>query len=161
MIIETTPHTQSKYLVCVDASDVSRKALRFACIKARKRGILLDILHVITPSDIQALQGVADVMRQEAREAAEALLQSMADEASTITGIVPTLLIREGNPGEQILAQTLEDYYTNMVVLGVSPGSNSGMRVINWLTSQSGKKLSIPMMLVPGNLSDEQMEELA
>lgn len=161
MTSEDSPITQSKYLVCVDDSDVSRKALRFACIKARKRHILIDVLHVISPSDIQTLQGIADVMRQEQRAAAEALLQSMADEVHDVASITPTLLIREGNPGEQILAQTLEDYYTNMLVLGVSPGSNSGMRVINWLANQSGKKLLIPMMLVPGNLTDEQMEVLA
>lgn len=151
----------SRYLVCVANSDVSRKALHFASIKAKKRGILLDILHVLPKLDIHTLQGVADKMQQEQRAEGEALLQSMADEAHRLSGITPTLIIREGNPAEEILAQTQEDYFTNMLVLGVSPGSNSGRRVISWLANHSGTKLLIPMMLVPGNLTAEQMENLA
>ncbi|MCI5049639.1 MAG: universal stress protein [Rickettsiales bacterium] len=156
---ETTE--KQKYLVCVANSDVSRKALRFACMKAAKRNISIDVLHVMPPIDVQTLQSVADKMLEEQRAEAEELLKSMADEAQELTGIKPTLLIRSGNPAEEILAQTQEDYFTNMLVLGVSPGSNSGRRVISWLSNHSGTKLLIPMMLVPGNLTDEQMESLA
>lgn len=151
----------SKYLVCVDDTDVSRIALRFACIKARRRGILIDILHVIPPADIQAIGAVGDKIDKEQREEAEKLLQDMAAEAHELSGIRPSLWIRCGKPAEEIVAQTLEDYYTNMLVLGVTPGSKSGSRVISSLTSQAGEKLLIPLMLVPGNLTDRQMETLA
>lgn len=151
----------SKYIVCVDNTEISRIALRFACIKARKRNIMIDILHVIAPSDLQAMGGVAQKIEQEQRAEAEALLQSLAEEAYTLMGHCPSLSIRNGKPSDEIIAQTLEDPDANMLVLGVTPGSKSGNRVISYLTSQAGEKLLIPMMLVPGNMTDQQMELVA
>lgn len=152
---------QSKYIVCVDHTDISRMALRFACIKARKRNIRLDILHVIPPSDVQTMGAVAEKMEQEQREAAEKILQSLAEEAIELMGSPPQLSIRSGKVSDEIIAHTLDDADANMLVLGVTPGSKSGNRVISYLTSQAGEKLLVPMMLVPGNLTDQQMEAVA
>ena len=151
----------SKYLVCVDDTDVSRIALRFACIKGKKRGILIDILHVIEPMDMQALGSVADKMAREQRQKAEELLQSFAQDACDCSGVVPSLWIREGDPSDEILDLAVSDPDINMLVLGVNTGSKSGNRVINWVTSKAGDKLLVPVMLVPNNLTDQQMEELA
>lgn len=153
-------YIQSKYLVCVDHTDVSRSALRFACSKARKRNIRIDVLHVMPPVDGQLVGAVADKMRQEQRADAEKLLQSLAHEAVGEFGITPSLLIREGIPADQILAQTQEDYFTNMLVLGVSPQSSGRRKVINTLTNYYADKLHIPIMLVPGNMTDEEMDKL-
>lgn len=150
----------SKYIVCVDNTEISRQALRFACIKARKRGIQIDILHVIPPADLQALGSVADKIEEEQRNEAEALLKELSQEAHDVSGVIPSLWIRSGNPSDEIIAHITENTDANMLVLGVTPGSKSGNRVINWLTSEAGDKLMIPMMLVPDNLTDQQMEEL-
>ena len=158
---DTTDIQPSKYLVCVDNTEVSRIALRFACIKAARRGILIDMLHVIVPVDIQTIGAVASKIEKEQRAEAENLLQELAAEAYELSGVYPSLWIRRGSPAEEIIAQTLEDYDANMLVLGVTPGSKSGKRVIQSLTNQAGEKLLIPMMLVPGNLTDKQMEVLA
>ncbi|MAR56742.1 MAG: hypothetical protein CMM93_06120 [Rickettsiales bacterium] len=149
----------SKYLVCVDDTDVSRAATRFAAIKGAKRGILIDLLHVIVPSELQPMGSVAEKMKQEQREATEKLMQSLAEEAFEIAGITPSLWIKEGKPSEQILELAMSDPDINMIVLGVNQESKSGDRVISWLTS-SAEKLMVPIMLVPGNLTDAQMEKL-
>ncbi len=151
----------SKYLVCVDDSDVSRMALRFACFKGARRGILIDILHVTEKQDLQALGAVSDKMEQEQRKAAETLLAELAAEAYECSGITPSLWIREGDPSDEILELAMEDPDINMIVLGVNPGSKSGKRVINWVTSKAGDRLLVPVMLVPANLTDQQMKELA
>lgn len=151
----------SKYLVCVDDTDVSRMALRFACIKGKKRGIQIDILHVSEKQDMQTLGVVAEKMAKEQRSSAEALMQELAQEVFSASGIIPSLWIKEGDPSEQILELALEEPDINMLVLGVNPGSKSGNRVINWVTSKAGEKLLIPVMLVPANLTDQQMERLA
>lgn len=151
----------SKYVVCVDNSDVSRMALRFACIKARKRHIRLDILHVIPPSDVHAMGAVSEMIAQEQRQQAEEMLQAMAEEAFALMGEHPSLSIRTGKPSDEIITHMLDDPDANMLVLGVTPGSKSGNRVISYLTSQAGEKLLVPMMLVPGNLTDQQMEAVA
>jgi nucleotide-binding universal stress UspA family protein len=151
----------SKYLVCVDDTEVSRMALRFACIKGKARGIRIDVLHVIETQDVQTIGAIADKMAQEQRAHAEAFLSELAEEAHRVAGIIPSLWIREGNPSDEILELAMEEPDINMLVLGVNPGSKSGNRVINWVSSKAGDKLLVPVMLVPSTLTDQQMQELA
>lgn len=152
---------RSKYLVCVDDTDVSRTALRFACIKAKKRNIRIDMLHVIAPIEMQAMPAVADKMREEQLAEAEEMLQLLAKEAEAVSGITPTIMIRHGNPADEILEQIQNDYYTNMLVLGVTPNSSSGRKVISTLVNQSCEKIHMPIMLVPGSMDENEMHELA
>lgn len=151
---------QVKFLVCVDESPESLAALHFACIKAKKRGGLVDVLHVLPPADFQTLFSIADKMQEERRQEAENLLQKLADEAHKLTGITISILLREGPVGDEVIAAALEDYDANMLVLGVAPKAANRGKLIAWLASQMGDKLLIPMMLVPGNLTEQQMEEL-
>lgn len=148
----------SKYLVCVDNTDVSRMALRFACIKGKKRGILIDIMHVIEKEDVQALGGVAKKMEREKRQEAEDLLKELSSDAYEFSGVISSLWIKEGDPSDEIIDLAMSEPDINMLVLGVNPGSKSGNRVINWVTS---KELLVPVMLVPATLTDQQMMELA
>lgn len=152
--------TPTKFLVCVDDSEASRVSLRFACIKAKKRGGLVDLLHVVQPADFQSLMGIADRMREEAKQKAEALLEKLSAEARELTGITPTILLREGAIGEEVLKAVVEDHGVNMLVLGVTPGPTRG-KLIAWIASQMGEQLLIPIMLVPGNLTDQQIDELS
>lgn len=150
----------SKYIVCVDSTELSQIALRFACIKAKKRHIQIDLLHVIAPNDMQAIGSIANKIEAEEREQAEALLISLSSLAYELSGIISSLWIRIGVPAQEIVAHTMENHDANMLVLAVAPGSKSGNRVIESLMSEAGEKLLIPMMLVPGNLTDQQMSEL-
>ncbi len=151
----------TKFLVCVDKSDVSRVALRFACIKAKKCDGLVDILHITEPPQESALLGVGETIRAEARAAAEALAADLCREANEIAGIMPSILLREGKVGEEILKAAVEDYDAKMLVLGVTPGGSKRGRLISFLATQMGESLLIPILLVPGNLTDQQIEELS
>ena len=156
-----TEQRSSKYLVCVDDTDVSRTALRFACIKAKMRHIEIDMLHVIAPIEMQAIPAVADKMHEEQRTEAEAMLDELAREANEASGITPNKIVRYGNPADEIIAQLYDDYYTNMLVLGVTPNSNSGRKVISSLVNQFCDKTHLPIMLVPGSMSEAEMHEYA
>ncbi len=99
----------TKYLVCVDGSDESRIALKLACLRVRRRkGSTVDLLHVISPIDFHTLHAIEDRMREEKREEAEALMQRMAAEAQALSGVMPTIVLREGKPGEEILVNYRE-----------------------------------------------------
>ena len=151
----------TKFLVCVNDTPEAMAALRFACIKVKKSGGLVDILHVMTPEELQPLFGLNEKIRDEKREVADALLKRMADEAYKLTGLTPNLLLREGKLGPEIVAAALEDYEVSMLVLGLSATSPNGHKLVSWLAPQLGDKLLIPVMLVPGNLTDQQIEELS
>lgn len=151
----------TKFLVCVDKSEAARVALRFACIKAGKCGGVVDVLHVLEPPDADALMGVMETLRAEVRTEAERLMQDMCREANGIAGITPSILLREGKAGEEILKAAVEDCDAKLLVLGVNPGGSKHGRLTAWLSNQMGESLLIPVLLVPGNLTDQQIEELS
>ena len=150
-----------KYLVCVDASESSRVALNFACKKALKRGDVVELLHVVSQADMQNLFGVENKMREEQRREAEMLLKTLSESAFQYSGVTPQSQLREGRLGEEILAAALADTNVNMLVLSASPESAERGNLINWLAGKLGDRLLVPLMLVPGNLTDLQIDELS
>lgn len=152
--------TPAKYLVCVDTGSEALVALRFACIKARKRGGQVAVLYVMPNADVRALPSIADKMRAERSAEAEKLLGVLREEALHFAEIAIDTIVREGSPGDEIIKYITEDVDTNMLVLGVPQGGKGG-KLMNWLAGQLGHKLLIPLMLVPGNLTDQQIEELS
>lgn len=150
-----------KYLVCVDSSDCSRVALHYACRQAIKRGGSVEVLHVVAPADTQNLFGVAEKMRLERRQEAEIMVKSLSESAFQYAGVTPTMQIREGRPGEEIIAAALSDSNVNMLVLGASPESAKRGNLIQWLAGRLGDRLLVPIILVPGNLTDLQIDELS
>lgn len=152
---------QGKFLVCADGRDTSKAALNFACKKAAKKGGMVEVLHVITPDETAAMFGVMDKMREEQRHEAEILMKAMTEAAFQQAGVTPSIQIREGRLGEEIINAALEDSNVNMLVLGISQRSTDGRSLASWLTERLGDRLLIPIMLVPGNLTDLQMDELS
>lgn len=153
-------HTQSRYLVCIDGSDVAQRAMRFACMKAKKRNLLVDLVHVVPPIERQSLESIQEAMEAELRADAEAMMQEHAAEAQELSGHAPSILIRHGDIIDEIIAQTRESDEINMLVLGIEPEKGSRGRLVSKLTSHMGHKLLVPIMLVPASLTDEQMAEI-
>ncbi len=149
--------SRTKFLVCVDGREESRKALTLACLQAKRRNGVVDILHVMPPADFQTLGAIADRMRAERREEAEMLLKILAEEVNKTTGITPSFVLREGEIAEEIVAAVTED----PEVIAVAQPSATRGKLIAWLASQLGNKLLVPLMLVPGNLTDQQLEEIS
>jgi nucleotide-binding universal stress UspA family protein len=149
-----------KFLVCVDNRPESRIALRLACEKAKRRGGLVDIVHVIAPADFQSLPGVAERMREEQRAEAETMMNAIAAETLAAVGLRPGIQLREGVIGDGILAAAMEDHDITMLALGVAADASSRGKLVGWLASQLGSRLFVPLLLVPGNLTDQQLEAL-
>lgn len=148
-----------RYLVSVSNNPHSRVALKLACVKAKHHGGAVTVVHVLPPADMQTLFTVADRLKEEQRAEAEKLLQDMCEEAFALTGIMADVCIKEGNIGEGILATVMEDKDIILLMLGFSENSENA-KLIEWLSTQLGNKLQIPMMLVPGNLTDQQIQSI-
>lgn len=149
-----------KLLVCVAGNESSPMAVRLACKKAKRLGMGVDILTVIEPMEFQPLFGLSDNLADERRSNAEALLGNLSDIAQEY-GIMPILHLREGKLGEQILSAVMEESDVNMLVIGLSSSSTTGPRLVAWLAERMGDELPVPMLLVPDNLTDQQLEVLA
>ena len=62
---------QPVFLVVVDDSEEMHQALQFACGRARTVGGRVALMYCIAPAEFEYWAGVGELMRAEAREAAE------------------------------------------------------------------------------------------
>lgn len=151
---------QSKFLVCIDEQEHSRVALRFACYKAKSINCQVEMLFVIDSSDFNNLFSVSEVMRAERLADAEKLLKRLAEDVHAWADIMPSLAVREGRISEEILACAEEDNQINMLILGAAPEGEKKSGLLPIVVDAIGDKLHIPVMIVPGNLTDQQIKEL-
>ncbi|GMG84264.1 universal stress protein [Paralimibaculum aggregatum] len=148
-----------KFMVVVDETPECAQAMRFAARRAQKTQGLVTMLYVIPPDDFQHWMGVAEVMRAEAREMAEARLSDLAEELRALTGLTPEFDIREGKPVEAVLAQIEADPDIGVLVLGAGQEDGPGP-IITQLVNKMAGKLPIPVTIVPGGLTMQQIDNV-
>ena len=148
-----------KFLVVLDDSRECLNAMRFAAMRAGKTGGGVQILSVIPPEEYQHWMGVADLMRAEARERIEAHFEVFAKWMRDKQGINPELVIREGNPVQEILAQVRDDPTIGVLVLGAGTDKNGPGPLVTQMSKNSGA-LPIPITIVPGDMSKERLESI-
>ena len=151
---------RSKFLLCVNDSQHSLVALRFVCMMARRQNRPIQLLHVVEPVD-PTFRAVAAKMREEKRQAAEKLLDRCAQDANALANIRPVLTVREGSVAEEIISTIEEDHTISMLVVATSHDSPTRDVLLPALTSQVGNRLLIPMLVIPGTLTEQQIEELS
>ena len=146
-----------KFLVVLDDTRECLNAMRFAAMRAHNTGGGVEILSVIPPDEFNHWIGVGEVMRAEARERIEAHFNVFAKWMQDKQQIDPSLVIREGEPVEQILAHINESSEVGVLVLGAGASKGDPGPLVTAMTKQAGN-LPVPMTLVPVELSKEQLE---
>ncbi len=146
-------------MVVLDDSRECLNAMRFAALRAAHTGGGVTILSIIPPEEFQHWLGVADLMRAEARERIEAHFEVFAKWMRDKQGVNPELVIREGDPVSQILAQVKEDPAIGILVLGAGTDKNGPGPLVTQMTKNSGN-LPIPITIVPGDMSKERLESI-
>ncbi|MBO6825669.1 MAG: universal stress protein [Sneathiella sp.] len=152
------PSRRHKFLVVVDDTPECRTAIRFACRRAWHVGGGVTLLRVIEPPDFQHWMGVEQVMREEARAAAEELLQSLAEDIQKDTNLVPEFIIRDGYVKDELLALIEEDPDVRILVLAASPDTGGPGPLVKSLVGDMSGTFAIPITVVPGNLTDQQLD---
>jgi nucleotide-binding universal stress UspA family protein len=149
-----------KFLVVMDDSPECDRAAYFACRRAMRTGASVLMLRVIEMHDRnQQWLGVADIMRAEAQEEANAILDRHSKRVSKITGVMPERVIREGEKAEQMLALIDEDEDIALLILAASTGNEGPGPMVANLVKSAGT-FPIPVAIVPGHLSDEDLDSL-
>lgn len=148
-----------KFLVLLDDSRECLNAMRFAAMRAANSGGGVVILAVISPEDIQHGFGVAEVMRAEARERIEAHFEVFAKWMRSRPKVEPELVIREGEPADELLAQLAEDGEIGIVVMGLS-SENGAQNPVLTRMMRDPAGLPCPITIVPGSLSKERLEAI-
>lgn len=148
-----------KFLVVLDDTRECLNAMRFAALRAAHTGAGVAILSVIPPEEYQHWIGVAEIMREEARERIEAHFEVYAKWMRDKQGINPELLIREGEPAAEILAVIRDDPQIGVLVLGAGADKSGPGPLVTYL-SRNAASLPCPLTIVPGDMSKERLEEI-
>jgi len=148
-----------KFLVVLDDSKECLNAMRFAAMRAAHTGGGVVILSIIPPDEFNHWIGVAEVMREEARERIHAHYEVFAKWMRDKQGVDPELVIREGEAVSEILAQIKEDPEIGVLVLGAGTDRKGPGPLVSQLSRSSGT-LPIPITIVPGDLSKEKLEAI-
>ena len=148
-----------KFLVVLDDTRECLNAMRYAALRAAHTGGGVTILSIIPPEEFQHWMGVADLMRAEARERIEAHFEVFAKWMRDKQGVNPELVIREGDPVNEILSQVRDDPEIGVLVLGAGT-EKAGPGPLVTAMSRSSGTLPIPVTIVPGDMSKERLEAI-
>ncbi len=153
--------TKVKFLlVLIDDSDELHQALHYACKRAAAADMRIALLYVIAPAEFAHWAGVGELMRQEARELAEEKMRSHADYVQELTGKAPLMHIREGKAVDEVINLINDEKEISLLVLGADTKSDSAGPVVSYLTGRGVAKCRTPIVVVPGNMTDAQIDEL-
>lgn len=154
------PRPERVFLVVVDDSEELKAALRYACRRARKTGGRVALLRVIGPAEFQHFAAIGQLMSDEARADAEALLQRLGREVQEISGQLPVIHVREGEARDEVIALIDEERSISILVLAAGTGAGGPGPLVSALTGGSIGKLRIPMAIVPGHLGEREIDAL-
>ena len=150
-----------KFLVVIDDTPECDRALYFASRRAARVGAAVIMLRLIGTQDRnQQWLGVADIMKAEANEEAKAALDRAAERARKIAKVKPERVIRVGDIATEILGLIENDEDIALLVLGAGVSKEGPGPLVANLSTTAGE-FPIPVAIVPGHLSDEDLDALA
>lgn len=153
-----------KFLVVADDTPEFQAALRFACRRARSTGGHVALLRVIEPEYFEHWSGVRDEIERQAREEAEAALRKSAELVLAETGQPPEVLIRHAETLRAGLREAIAaDPDIKILVLAAAVGGRGPGPLVASLAKEGvtwgGRK--VPVTVVPGDLTDAEIADLA
>ena len=148
------------YLVVIDDSDEARVALRFAARRAAKTQGAIEVLAIVEPQDFVQWGGVQAAIEEEQKLRIEATIASSVGEIVDSAGIEPTIVIRQGEPVKVVRELIGERQDIAALVLGAAASGAPGPLVADFTGTDAGK-LPCPVMIIPGSLSEERLEQLS
>lgn len=151
-----------KFLVLIDDTPECDRAVTFAAHRVNRTGGTVVLLTVIETADFQQFIGVEEVMRAEARDVAERLIDQRVARIADIGNVRTETVIREGDPIKAIERLIAEDPGIAIMVLAASPSKDGPGPLVTAFSSRSGSA-ALPMLIsiVPASMTDEQIVALA
>lgn len=147
------------YLVVMDESEEAKKAIRFASRRAARTDGTLHILALVPQQNFNAFGGVQATIEQEARERAEVLASNAAGSIYAEGGKMPNIAVRVGG-GQAVIRDYLKEHGSISALVLASAAEGNPGPLVSHFASVSGT-LPCPLYIVPGGLSNEEIDQLA
>ncbi|ABD26387.1 UspA [Novosphingobium aromaticivorans DSM 12444] len=151
--------SQRIYLVIMDETDEAKAALRFAARRAVRTTGAVHILALVPQQEFVAFGGVQATIEEEARDRAEVLAMTAAGSLASESGLTPVIAVRQGD-GPKVVREYLGEHpEVSALVLGAAGGSNPGPLVSHF--AGIAGQLPCPLMIVPGAISDQEIDRFS
>jgi hypothetical protein len=147
------------YLVIIDESQEAHGALRFAARRAADTEGGVHILALVPKQAFSAFGAVQATIEEEARDRAEVIANSAAGELMSESGLMPQITVRIGDSKTVIDEYLVEHPEIAALVLGAAPEGNPGPLVTHF--SARAGTLPCPLFIVPGGLSEDEIDRLS
>ena len=148
------------YLAVIDSQPEARTALRFAARRAAKTGGAIAILALVPAAEFVQWPGVQAAMEEEERLRVEGMVAEAAGALIKETGLKPDIIVRHGDPVAAVRALLKERPDVTALVLGAAREGTPGPLVAHFAGADAGK-MTCPVMIIPGCLTDEAIDRLS
>jgi nucleotide-binding universal stress UspA family protein len=144
-----------KFLVIIDETPECDRALTFAAYRVKRTGGTVVLMSVVPKPEFIGL-GVEDVLRAEAVEEAERVLDARLARIRDLGNVRTESVIREGEATEEVERVIDQDRDIAILVLAAATGNEGpGPLVVHF--ANRANALPIPLTIVPGRMSDEEI----
>jgi hypothetical protein len=147
-----------KFLVVVDKTPEHKVALRFATRRAQHTGGRVTLMCPAQLPDFQQWRGVEEIMRDEAHAEAESMLYEAAKTVNELSGILPELVIPYGLATECLFQLLKDDKAISILVLASGVAKEGPGPLVSMFATAVQ---AIPVTIVPGNFTNDQIDALA
>jgi len=148
------------YLVIIDDTDEALIALRFASRRAAKTEGALHLLALVPPQEFSAFATVQATIEEEARARAETLVTAAAGSLMSEGGKMPIISVKLGEGVKVVREYLTEHSEVSALVLGAAREGGPGPLVAHFAGTNAGQ-LPCPVFVVPGSLTEEDIERLS
>jgi nucleotide-binding universal stress UspA family protein len=152
---------RAKFLVIADETPEFDRALYFAARRAMRTGAALVVLCIVAPPEQQEWLGVGDLIQAEAEQKARAILDLASARARALVGIEAETVLRTGAKSDAILELITSDQDIAFLTLAAGTGTDGPGPLVQSLASKGVANFPVPVVIVPGSMSDADIDALA
>jgi len=99
-------------------------------------------------------------MEAETEQASKVLLQELSDYCEKLGTPKPRTFVKRGFVNQELFKLINNESSIRVLVLGVSTETGNPGPLINYIISNGSNECRVPITIVPGNLSDDQIDAL-
>ena len=149
---------KKKFLVIVDETKELEKAVYFAAKRAIATEGELLLLYIVDPAINAQWARIENLIEQEATSEAKKLCRMWSQKIKSQFNIESEMIIKIGDRADELLKLVEEDQSIRFLVLASSENSEDPGPLIKVLTGKKIKNLNIALILIPGSLSEKDID---
>ena len=147
------------FLVVADETSEMHQAIYYASRRAATANGEVAIFRCIEPPEGQLWGGVTKIMEAEAEKLSKELLINLSNYCIELGTPKPKTYLKKGNTSNELIKLINSESLITVLVLGASTETGNPGPLINFVINASNE-CRVPITIVPGNLTDQQIDNL-